>query len=147
MAIGEAPVLEALTDINAVSIARTELDPATLILVRVAALVAVDAPAASYLMHIGPAMESGLKVEDIQDVLVAVAPITGAPRVLAAAGRITDALGVAIAIVEADAAGMSGGGRDGGPGAKPPAGKRGGWGATRRSGHGAGDVECGPGHN
>jgi alkylhydroperoxidase/carboxymuconolactone decarboxylase family protein YurZ len=113
MAIGEAPVLEALTDINAVSIARTELDPATLILVRVAALVAVDAPAASYLMHIGPAMESGLKVEDIQDVLVAVAPITGAPRVLAAAGRITDALGVAIAIVEADAAGMAEVGSDG----------------------------------
>jgi alkylhydroperoxidase/carboxymuconolactone decarboxylase family protein YurZ len=105
MAIGEAPVLEALTDINAVSIARTDLDPATLILVRVAALVAVDAPAASYLMHIGPAIESGLKLEDIQDVLVAVAPITGAPRVLAAARRITDALGIAIAIVEADAAG------------------------------------------
>jgi len=113
MAIGEAPVLEALTDINAVSIARTELDPATLILVRVAALVAVDAPAASYLMHIGPAMESGLKVEDIQDVLVAVAPITGAPRVLAAAGRITEALGVAIAIVEADAAEMAEVGSDG----------------------------------
>src|SRR4051795_5908635 len=104
MAIGEAPVLEALTDINAVSIARTDLDPATLILIRFAALVAVDAPPASYLMHIGPALESGLKLEDIQDVLVAVAPITGAPRVLAAAGRITDALGVAIAIVEADAA-------------------------------------------
>jgi alkylhydroperoxidase/carboxymuconolactone decarboxylase family protein YurZ len=104
MAIGEAPVLEALTDINAVSIARTDLDPATLILIRVAALVAVDAPPASYLMHIGPALESGLKLEDIQDVLVAVAPITGAPRVLAAARRITDALGIAIAIVEADAA-------------------------------------------
>jgi alkylhydroperoxidase/carboxymuconolactone decarboxylase family protein YurZ len=103
MAIGEAPVLEAVTDINAVSIARTELDPATLILVRTAALVAVDAPAASYLMHIGPAIESGVKVEDIQDVLVAVAPITGTPRVVAAARRITDALGIAIAIVEADA--------------------------------------------
>jgi alkylhydroperoxidase/carboxymuconolactone decarboxylase family protein YurZ len=103
MAIGEAPVLEAVTDINAVSIARTELDPATLILVRTAALVAVDAPAASYLMHIGPAIESGVKVEDIQDVLVAVAPITGTPRVVAAAGRITEALGIAIAIVEADA--------------------------------------------
>ena len=104
MAIGEAPVLEAVTDINAVSIARTELDPATLILIRTAALVAVDAPAASYLMHIGPALEAGVKVEDIQDVLVAVAPITGTPRVVAAARRITDALGIAIAIVEAGAA-------------------------------------------
>jgi alkylhydroperoxidase/carboxymuconolactone decarboxylase family protein YurZ len=100
MAIGEAPVLETLADINAVSIARSELDPATLILVRVAALVAVDAPPASYLMHVGPALESGLTVADIQDVLVTVAPITGAPRVLSAARKITEALGIAIAVVE-----------------------------------------------
>jgi hypothetical protein len=55
----DAPVLEALIDINAVSLARVELDPATLLLVRIAALAAVDAPAASYLMHVGPAVESG----------------------------------------------------------------------------------------
>ena len=101
MATGEAPVLEALTDINAVSLARAELDPATLLLVRIAALVAVDAPPASYLMHVGPAVESGVRIEQVQDVLVAVAPITGAPRVLAAAGKITEALGLAIAITEA----------------------------------------------
>src|SRR5438309_8334339 len=70
MAIGEAPVLETLADINAVSIARSEFDPATLILVRAAALVAVDAPPASYLMHVGAALESGVTVKDIQDVLV-----------------------------------------------------------------------------
>ena len=51
MAKGEASVLEALTDINAVSLARTDLDPAMLILVRLAALVAVDAPVASYVAH------------------------------------------------------------------------------------------------
>jgi alkylhydroperoxidase/carboxymuconolactone decarboxylase family protein YurZ len=100
MATGEAPVLEALVEINAVSLARAELDPATLLLVRIAALVAVDAPPASYLMHVGPAMESGVRLEDVQDVLVAVAPIIGAPRVLRAAGAITQALGVAIAITE-----------------------------------------------
>jgi alkylhydroperoxidase/carboxymuconolactone decarboxylase family protein YurZ len=107
MATGEAPVLEALVEINAVSLARVELDPATLLLVRIAALVAVDAPPASYLMHVGPAVESGVRLEDVQDVLVAVAPIIGAPRVLRAAGAITKALGVAIAITEdaiADAA-------------------------------------------
>ena len=32
MAIGEAPVLEAVVDINAVSLARTELDPVTLLM-------------------------------------------------------------------------------------------------------------------
>jgi alkylhydroperoxidase/carboxymuconolactone decarboxylase family protein YurZ len=100
VATGEAPVLETLADINAVSLARAELDPATLLLVRIAALAAVDAPAASYLMHVGPAVESGVTVEQVQDVLVAVAPITGAPRVLSAAMKITDALGFAIVVAE-----------------------------------------------
>ena len=101
MATGNAPVLEALADINAVSLGRTELEPATLVLVRIAALVAVDAPAASYLMHISPALQTGVTVDDVQDVLVAVAPIVGAPRVLTAAGKIMDALGIAVAVVEA----------------------------------------------
>jgi alkylhydroperoxidase/carboxymuconolactone decarboxylase family protein YurZ len=98
MAIGEAPVLEALAEINGVSLARAELDPATLLQVRIAALVAVDAPAASYLMHVGPAVESGVTIEQVQDVLVAVAPIVGAPHVVSAAERITEALGIVIAI-------------------------------------------------
>ena len=101
MATGEAPVLETLADINAASLARVELDPATLLLVRLAALASVDAPAASYLLHVGPAVESGVKLDDVQDVLVAIAPIIGSPHVLRAAGAITEALGVAIAITEA----------------------------------------------
>jgi alkylhydroperoxidase/carboxymuconolactone decarboxylase family protein YurZ len=104
VATGEAPVLEALADINAVSLTRTELDPSTLILVRIAALAAVDASAASYLMHLRPAVESDVKLEQVQDVLVAVAPITGTPRVLSAATKITKALGIAIAVNEMAAA-------------------------------------------
>ncbi|MCU7728450.1 carboxymuconolactone decarboxylase family protein [Actinoplanes sp. KI2] len=100
MATGEAPVLEALTEINAVSLSRVELEPATLLLVRLAALAAVNAPAASYLLHVGPAAESGLRLDDIQDVLVAIAPIIGTPHVLRAAGAITEALGIALAITE-----------------------------------------------
>ena len=103
MATGETPVLETLAEINGVSLARTELDMQTLLLIRVAALVAVDAPAASYLMHIKPLVVSQVELEQVQDVLVAVAPIVGAPRVLSAARKITDALGVAIAIAEAAA--------------------------------------------
>ncbi|SNY65242.1 carboxymuconolactone decarboxylase family protein [Paractinoplanes atraurantiacus] len=101
MATGEAPVLEALIDINAVALARTELAPGTLLLARIAALAAVDAPPASYLLHIGPAVESGLQLTDVQDVLVAIAPIVGAPRVLKAATAITEALGFAVAVTEA----------------------------------------------
>ena len=78
----------------------SELDPATLILVRLAALAAVDAPASSYLMHIGPAAEVGVTLDQAQDVLVAVAPIVGTARTMAAATKIVEALGLAINLVE-----------------------------------------------
>ena len=102
MATGEAPVLDALLEINATALNRTELDPVPTLLVRIAALAAVAAPATSYLMHVGPAAQAGVTVEQVQDVLVTVAPIIGAPRVLAAAQNITDALGIVIAINAAD---------------------------------------------
>jgi alkylhydroperoxidase/carboxymuconolactone decarboxylase family protein YurZ len=100
MATGDAPVLEALADINAVSLERTELDPPSLILVRLAALIAVDAPASSYLLHIGPAAEAGVTLDQAQDVLVAVAPIVGTPRTASAAAKIVEALGLAIDLAE-----------------------------------------------
>ena len=96
MAVGEAPVLEALADITAVSVARSELDAQPLLLVRLAALIAVDAPAASYLLHVGPAAEVGVTLELVQDVLVAAAPIVGTARTLSAAAKIVEALGLAI---------------------------------------------------
>jgi alkylhydroperoxidase/carboxymuconolactone decarboxylase family protein YurZ len=100
MATGDAPVLEALADINAVSLERTELDPPSLILVRLAALIAVDAPASSYLLHVGPAAEAGVTLNQAQDVLVAVAPIVGTPRTASAAVKIVEALGLAIDLAE-----------------------------------------------
>jgi hypothetical protein len=55
-------------------------------------------------MHVGPAVQAGVRFDEVQDVLVTVAPIIGAPRVLAAAQNITDALGVVIAVSAADGA-------------------------------------------
>jgi alkylhydroperoxidase/carboxymuconolactone decarboxylase family protein YurZ len=103
MATGDAPVLEALIEINAASLARTELDARSLMLVRLAALAAVDAPASSYLLHLGPAVDAGLTAEDAEDVLVAVAPIVGTPRTAAAAAKIVAALGLAIELAREDA--------------------------------------------
>jgi len=40
--------------------------------------------------------EANLTVEQVQDVLVAVAPIVGAPHVLSAAQKITEALGMTL---------------------------------------------------
>jgi alkylhydroperoxidase/carboxymuconolactone decarboxylase family protein YurZ len=104
MAKGDTPVLDALADINAVSLERTELDPASLILVRLAALIAVDAPVSSYLLHLGPAADVGVTPDQAQDVLVAVAPIVGTPRTAAAAAKIVEALGLAIDIAESQGA-------------------------------------------
>ena len=85
MAKGENPVLSTLLDINAVSLERTELDPQSLILIRLAALIAVDAPVSSYLLHLGAGAQAGLTLEQAEDVLVAVAPIAGTPRTASAA--------------------------------------------------------------
>lgn len=107
MATGDTAVLDAIAEITAVSLERTDLDARSLILVRLAALIAVDAPAASYLLHVGPAVDVDVTLEDVQDVLVAVAAVVGTARTLSAAAKIVDALGAAIvleAVAEAEEA-------------------------------------------
>ncbi len=100
----DTPVLDTLAEITAVSVNRGSLEAREHMLSRLAALVAVDAPAASYLLNLGTAVEMGMTLEDVQGVLVAVAPIVGTPRVVSAAGRITTALGLVIEIAEAELA-------------------------------------------
>lgn len=99
----EEPVLDLLASMTADSLEATNLDPDTLMLVRIAALVAVDAPAASYLLNLGVAGEAGVETEQVQGVLAAVAPIVGAPRVVAAVGHMSQALGIAIDLGQATA--------------------------------------------
>lgn len=95
-ASSDSPVLDTLAAMTAESLARCGLDENSLLTARIAALVAVDAPAASYLMHVGPAVDAGVTVEQVQDILIAVAPIVGTPRTASAAAKITEALGVVI---------------------------------------------------
>jgi alkylhydroperoxidase/carboxymuconolactone decarboxylase family protein YurZ len=99
----DTPVLDTLVDITAVSVERGTLESREHMLARLAALVAVDAPAASYLLNLGVAAEAGVTLEDAQGVLVAVAPIVGTPRVVSAAANITEAFGFVVAIAEAEA--------------------------------------------
>ncbi len=98
----ETPVLDTLAAMTAESVSRSGLDDNSLLTARIAALVAVDAPAASYLMHLGPAADSGVTVEQVQDILIAVAPIVGTARTLSAATKIAEALGIAIIALEAE---------------------------------------------
>ena len=92
----QTPVLDLLAEMTAASLATSTLDPETLMLVRIAALVAVDAPPASYLLNLGVAGDAGADVEEIRGVLAAVAPIVGTARVVSATGNIVAALGVAL---------------------------------------------------
>ena len=99
----ETPVLDLLASMTADSLAASSLDPGSLMLVRLAALVAVDAPPSSYLLNLEAAGEVGLDAESVRGVLAAVAPIVGTARVASATGRIAKALSVAIEIAEEDA--------------------------------------------
>ena len=99
-ASSETPVLDTLAAMTAESVERCTLDPNSLLAVRIAALAAVDAPAASYLMHVGPAVDAGFTVDQIQNILIGIAPVIGTPRTLAAALKITEALGIAIVALE-----------------------------------------------
>jgi len=103
MASDETPIEDTLLDMTAASLARSGLSARELMLARLAALVAVDAPAASYVMNLGAGAEAGLTVEDVQSVLVAVAPVVGTPRVLAATVGIGEAYGFAMGLAEAEA--------------------------------------------
>ena len=98
----ETPVLDTIAAMTLDSVERSNLDADALILVRLAALAAVGANPASYLMHVGPGIEAGVTVDQVQDVLVAVAPIIGTARTLSASLAITEALGFAIAVMEAE---------------------------------------------
>ena len=96
----ENPVLETIGAITDAALGRSDLPADALLMIRIAALAAVDARPVSYLAHVGPAVESGVTVKDVQNVLVAVAPIIGTARTMSAAVNITEALGFAIAVME-----------------------------------------------
>jgi alkylhydroperoxidase/carboxymuconolactone decarboxylase family protein YurZ len=96
----ETPVLDLLADMTANSVAASSLDPETLMLVRIAALVAVDAPSFSYVLNLEVASELDIDPERIRGVLAAIAPIVGTPRVASATGKIVEALAVEMEIAE-----------------------------------------------
>ena len=100
----DTPVLDTLTDITAASIDHNTLSPRDYVLARLAALIAVDAPPLSYIANAAAITDAGLTIEDVQGVMIAVAPVVGTPRVMAAGGHIVRALGLAIAVAEEELA-------------------------------------------
>jgi hypothetical protein len=97
----ETPVLDTIIDITTASIDHNSVSPRDFMLARVAALIAVDAPPASYLANAPAISQAGLTEKDIEGIMIAVAPVVGTPRVTSAAGQILRALGMAIAVGDA----------------------------------------------
>jgi alkylhydroperoxidase/carboxymuconolactone decarboxylase family protein YurZ len=74
----------------------TGLDGRTFSLVKIAALIALDAPPASYMWQVANALDEGATPEDVLGVMRAVAPQVGMPKVVAAAPEIMVALGLSL---------------------------------------------------
>jgi 4-carboxymuconolactone decarboxylase len=72
------------------------LDPRAYSLVKIAALVALDAPPASYLWQVSNALDAGATPKEIVGVLRAIAPQVGGPKCVAAAPEIMVALGLSL---------------------------------------------------
>lgn len=100
LSMSQTPVLDLLATMTTDSVEASTLDPQAILLVRLAALVASDAPSISYALNLAVAGELGLNVDDVRGVLTAIAPIVGTSRVAAATGRIVEAIDVALEVAE-----------------------------------------------
>lgn len=96
LSVGDANILDTAIGMRELGREVTGLDARTYALVKIAALIALDAPPVSYAWQIGNALDEGVTPEDILGVLRAVAVQVGGPKVVAAAPEIMLALGLAL---------------------------------------------------
>jgi hypothetical protein len=90
----DTPVLDLVASMTAESVAASSLSPQVLMVARIAALAAVDAPPISYAMNLEAAGNVGLDADVVSGILAAVAPIIGTPRVASAIGKIAEVLAI-----------------------------------------------------
>jgi len=96
MALGDPELLMEGLEARANWQERSGLDPRTFSLVKIAALIALDAPPSSYLWQVANALDAGCTPGDLLGVLQAVAPQVGGPRIVAAAPELMVALGLSL---------------------------------------------------
>jgi alkylhydroperoxidase/carboxymuconolactone decarboxylase family protein YurZ len=96
LALGDPALLGEGLELRAELQRRSGLDPRSFALVKIAALMALDAPPASYLWQVSNALEAGATPQDLIGVLLAVTPQVGGPRAVAAAPELMVALGLSL---------------------------------------------------
>lgn len=96
LALGDPDLLAEGLELRANWKDRSGLNGRTYALVKIAALVALDAPPASYLWQVSNAIDEGVSPSDILGVLIAIAPQVGGPKIVAAAPELMFALGLSL---------------------------------------------------
>jgi 4-carboxymuconolactone decarboxylase len=96
LALGDPDLLAEGLEVRADWRAKSGLDERSYALVKLAALIALDAPPASYLWQVALAIEAGVTPGDLVGVLIAIAPQVGGPKLVAAAPELMVALGLAL---------------------------------------------------
>jgi 4-carboxymuconolactone decarboxylase len=96
LALGDPDLLGESLEMRAELQRQSGLDPRSFALVKIAALIALDAPPASYLWQVSNALDAGATPEDLIGVLRAIAPQVGGPRTVAAAPELMVALGLSL---------------------------------------------------
>ena len=93
LTIGDTGLIVSIGDEDAPRRLGVRLDPRTEALVRIGALIALDAPPASFRCAVEDAQRVGARQEDLLATLMAVAGTVGTARVVSAAPRIALAAG------------------------------------------------------
>jgi len=96
LALGDPELLGESLELRAELQRRSGLDPRSFSLVKIAALMALDAPPASYMWQVGNALDADATPEDLIGVLRAITPQIGGPRAVAAAPELMVALGLSL---------------------------------------------------
>ena len=96
LALGDPDLMAAGLEMREDLRQRSGLDARTYALVKLAAIMALDAPPASYLWQVANAVEAGATAQEMAGVLIAIAPQIGGPRLTAAAPELMVALGLTL---------------------------------------------------
>jgi alkylhydroperoxidase/carboxymuconolactone decarboxylase family protein YurZ len=96
LARGDMDILGMAMELRESAQVESGLDRRSFALVKIAALVALDSPPASYVWQVANAVDAGVTPAEILGVIRAVAPQVGGPRAVAAAPEIMVALGLSL---------------------------------------------------
>ena len=91
LSTGDPKVLETLAQMTIGTQERSGLNPETYMLVRIAALIALDAAPVSYLVNLGLAADMDVDLGQVLGAMVAIAPVVGSARIASAASKMARA--------------------------------------------------------